>query len=141
MVFTVNHIEQLDIVASKLLGMRSYSNIFAMHGPMGAGKTTLIKALCRQLGVTDEVNSPTFSIVNEYLTENGESVYHFDFYRINKIEEAYDIGYENYFFSDHLCFIEWPEKIEQLLPENCVYVTINLEPGTETRVIRCGTNK
>lgn len=78
---------------------------------MGAGKTTLIKAICRKLMVKDEVNSPTFSIVNEYKTENGESVFHFDFYRINKIEEAFDIGYENYFYSPSYCFIEWPEKL------------------------------
>ena len=96
----------------------------AFYGSMGAGKTTFIKAICDVLGVTDTVNSPTFAIVNEYLAANGESVYHFDFYRIKKIEEAYDFGYEDYFYSGNLCLIEWPELIEELLPEETVRVKI-----------------
>jgi tRNA threonylcarbamoyladenosine biosynthesis protein TsaE len=137
MLFEASTPDELDAVAEALLKMRHHSNVFAFYGSMGAGKTTLIKKLCHATGVTDEVNSPTFSLVNEYLTTEGESMYHFDFYRINKIEEAYDIGYENYFYSPYLCFIEWPEKIEQLLPEKCVYISIEVVTGTETRIIRC----
>ena len=104
---------------------------------MGAGKTTLIKNLCHKMGVTDEVNSPTFAIVNEYVTEEGESVYHFDFYRIKKLEEAYDIGYENYFDSGNLCLIEWPEMIEPLLPEKYIRVEIQHGDMDDERIIKC----
>ncbi len=135
--FAVSSPDQLATVASELIKQLDHANVFAFHGPMGAGKTTLIKSICREMGVTDEVNSPTFSIVNEYLTQEGESVYHFDFYRINKLEEVYDIGYENYFYSPFPCFIEWPEKMEQLLPEKHVYVKIQVQPDTETRLITC----
>ena len=96
-----------------------------LYGKMGAGKTTFIKAVCEELGVTDVINSPTFAIVNEYRSdENGELIYHFDFYRIKKLEEVYDMGYEDYFYSGALCFIEWPELIEELLPGNAVNVYI-----------------
>jgi tRNA threonylcarbamoyladenosine biosynthesis protein TsaE len=91
---------------------------------MGAGKTTLIKEICRQINVTDAVTSPTFAIVNEYHRTNGKPVFHFDFYRINKLDEVYDLGYEEYFYSDSLCLVEWPEKIEQLLPNDTVTVKI-----------------
>ena len=92
---------------------------------MGAGKTTFIKAICEELGVDDVITSPTFSIVNEYRSETtGELIYHFDFYRIKKLEEVYDMGYEDYFYSGALCFLEWPELIEELLPDNAVKVTI-----------------
>jgi tRNA threonylcarbamoyladenosine biosynthesis protein TsaE len=92
---------------------------------MGAGKTTFIKALCKALGVEDEVNSPTFAIVNEYRSEStAELIYHFDFYRIKKVEEVYDLGYEDYFYSGALCFIEWPELIEELLPEDTKKISI-----------------
>lgn len=105
------------------------STVFAFYGKMGAGKTTFIKALCRELGVEDEVNSPTFAIVNEYRSaETAELIYHFDFYRIKKIEEVYDLGYEDYFYCGALCLIEWPELIEQLLPEDTVKVTIGEQP-------------
>ena len=134
-VFKVAHPDQLDKVAETLAAVAAEANVFAFYGPMGAGKTTLIKQFCKVLDVTDEVNSPTFSIVNEYLTTNGNSVYHFDFYRINKLEEAYDIGYENYFYSNWLCLIEWPEKIEQLLPEKFVKVQIAVDPESEMRTI------
>lgn len=102
-------------------------NCFAMYGKMGAGKTTFIKAVCKELKVKDEVTSPTFAIVNEYFTENDEIIYHFDFYRINKIEEVYDLGYEEYFYSKNICFIEWPEMIEDILPENFLKVNIQVE--------------
>jgi tRNA threonylcarbamoyladenosine biosynthesis protein TsaE len=99
---------------------------------MGAGKTTLIKELCHHLGATDIVQSPSFTIVNEYKTTRGESIFHFDFYRIKKLEEVMDIGYEEYFYSGDYCFIEWPELIEQLLPNDVVRVSIN---GDNERVI------
>ena len=109
--------------------------LFALYGKMGAGKTTFIKAVCRELGVADEVNSPTFSLVNEYRSDTtGELIYHFDFYRINKPEEAYDFGYEDYFYSGALCFIEWPELIEELLPEDTVKVTIEETPEGTRRL-------
>jgi len=91
-------------------------NCIAFYGEMGAGKTTIIKALCEQLGVMDKISSPSFSLVNEYVTSKGDKVFHFDFYRLNKTSEAFDLGYEEYFYSGALCLIEWPEKIEQLLP-------------------------
>ena len=100
------------------------SNIFAFYGHMGAGKTTFVTALCKALGVEDTVNSPTFTIVNEYKAAKGFPIYHFDFYRINKPQEAYEIGIDEYFGGDGLCFIEWPEKREELLPEDIIKVTI-----------------
>ena len=99
--------------------------VFAFYGKMGAGKTTFIKALCKLLGVEDEVNSPTFAIINEYRSQTtAELIYHFDFYRIKKLEEVYDLGYEDYFYSGALCFIEWPELVEELLPSDAKKVTI-----------------
>lgn len=100
------------------------SNIFAFYGHMGAGKTTFVTAICKALGVEDTVNSPTFTIVNEYRAAKGFPVYHFDFYRINKLQEAYEIGIDEYFSGDGLCLIEWPEKIEELLPEDIIKVAI-----------------
>ncbi|MFW6352326.1 MAG: tRNA (adenosine(37)-N6)-threonylcarbamoyltransferase complex ATPase subunit type 1 TsaE [Bacteroidota bacterium] len=110
---------QIAIVAQKVLKTFPRKRVFAFYGEMGAGKTTLIKGLCNYLGVLDTVTSPTFSIVNEYQTLEKGIVYHFDFYRINKMEEAMDMGYEEYFFSGNYCFVEWPGKIENLLPEDC----------------------
>ena len=98
--------------------------IFAFYGKMGAGKTTFIKAICEQMGVRDVVTSPTFAIVNEYTDGRDNSLYHFDFYRIEKLEEVYDMGYEDYFYSGALCFIEWPELIEDILPDDAVHVNI-----------------
>jgi tRNA threonylcarbamoyladenosine biosynthesis protein TsaE len=133
--FEVNQLSDLENVVTEMLGFARQSKIFAFYGAMGAGKTTLIKQFCRRMQVTDEVNSPTFSIVNEYVTPENESIYHFDFYRINKQEEAYDIGYENYFYGGNLCLIEWPEKIEQLLPDNFVKVSIVADVTGEHRKI------
>lgn len=124
-------LENIDKAASEFLKELGDRKIVAFYGSMGAGKTTFIKAICDVLGVTDTVNSPTFAIVNEYLAANGESVYHFDFYRIKKIEEAYDFGYEDYFYSGNLCLIEWPELIEELLPEDTVRVKIEEIEGGE----------
>ena len=135
--FKINNVEALSEVSDYLLSMRNEADIIAFYGAMGAGKTTLIKNLCHRMGVTDEVNSPTFAIVNEYVTEEGESVYHFDFYRIKKIEEAYDIGFENYFDSGNLCLIEWPEMIEPLMPEKYIRVEIRHGAADDERQIFC----
>lgn len=133
--FEINSVDELSQVSEYLLGLREESDIIAFYGPMGAGKTTLIKNLCHRMGVTDEVNSPTFAIVNEYVTEEAESVYHFDFYRIKKLEEVYDIGYENYFYSGNLCLLEWPEMIEPLMPEKFIRVDIALGDTDDSRRI------
>ena len=135
--FHIFGVEQLSEVSDYLFSMRNEADIIAFYGAMGAGKTTLIKNLCHRMGVTDEVNSPTFAIVNEYVTEEGESVYHFDFYRIKKIEEAYDIGFENYFDSGNLCLIEWPEMIEQLMPGKYIRVEIRHDETDDERDIQC----
>jgi len=124
---SVKSITELAQVAQLLLETHKSSRLFALYGPMGAGKTTFIKALCKHLNISQTVNSPTFSLVNEYTATNGEIIYHFDFYRIKKIAEAYDIGYEEYFYSGNYCFIEWPEKIESLLPEDYIRVEIQIE--------------
>lgn len=101
------------------------SKVFAFYGKMGAGKTTFIKAICEELGVDDVITSPTFAIVNEYTSETtGDSIFHFDFYRIKNLDEVYDMGYEEYFYSGSLCFLEWPELIEELLPDDATRVTI-----------------
>ncbi len=135
--FKIGSVEALTEVSDYLISLRDEADVIAFYGSMGAGKTTLIKNLCHRMGVTDEVNSPTFAIVNEYVTEEGKSVYHFDFYRIKKLEEAYDIGYENYFYSGNLCLIEWPEMIEPLLPEKYIRVEIQHGESDDERVITC----
>lgn len=127
-------LENINAAAAEFLKELGDRKIVAFYGSMGAGKTTFIKAICDVLGVTDTVNSPTFAIVNEYLAASGSSIYHFDFYRIKKIEEAYDFGYEDYFYSGNLCLIEWPELIEELLPEDTVRVKIE-EIETGERVL------
>ncbi len=123
-VITVNIITDLPAAAKQLLEAFPEKRILAFYGQMGAGKTTFIKAICESLGVDANVSSPTFSIVNEYRSSKGEKVFHFDFYRIKDLSEAYDLGYEDYFYSDAYCFIEWPEKIEELLPEGVIKVII-----------------
>jgi len=121
-------LENIDNVAKQFLDYikknMSGINCLAFYGKMGSGKTTFIKSLCKQLGVKETVTSPTFAIINEYKTSNNKEIYHFDFYRIEKIEEAYDFGYEDYFYSSNYCFIEWPELIEEILPENFIKITI-----------------
>lgn len=109
--------------------------VFAFYGSMGAGKTTFIKAICEELGVTDVINSPTFAIVNEYLSGEGDPICHFDFYRIKREQEVLDIGYEDYVYSGNVCFMEWPELIEDLLPEDTVKVQIE-EQADGTRLVR-----
>ena len=123
----INSIEELPALASKIV--KVYSNrVIAFYGDMSAGKTTFIKYLCQELGVdTSFVNSPTYAIVNEYEARGDQMIFHFDFYRIKDENEAYDMGYENYFYSNHYCFIEWPEKIANLLPENLLKINIESE--------------
>ena len=123
----INSLDNIHEAAKQFIKNMGNGNIFAFYGKMGAGKTTFIKAICEELGVEDVITSPTFAIVNEYTTKGGEPIYHFDFYRIKKIEEVYDLGYEDYFDSGHLCFLEWPELIKDLLPEDTTRVTINVE--------------
>ncbi len=118
--------DQLQEAARGLLESHPGARIFAFYGPMGVGKTTMIKAICLQLGVNDLVSSPSFPIVNHYVSDKGDPVYHFDFYRINKQEEVYDLGYEDYFYSGHYCFIEWPERVEELLPDDAVVVRMQM---------------
>jgi len=120
----IKSLDRINDAAIEFIKAMGDNTVFAFRGEMGAGKTTFIKAVCEALGVSDTINSPTFAIVNEYRSDSGELIYHFDFYRINKIEEAYDFGYEDYFYSGSLCFIEWPEKIESLLPHDTVNVSI-----------------
>ena len=135
MEITLSSLDDLAKAAESFLKDMQDKRVFAFYGNMGAGKTTFIKALCEAMGVEDEVNSPTFALVNEYyIPKTDRHVYHFDFYRINKEEEVYDIGYEDYFYSDSYCFIEWPELIENLLPEETVRVHIAVHPD-KTRTI------
>lgn len=116
----------LDInhIAARFIQAHPADRIFAFYGEMGAGKTTFIKALCEEMQVLDYVTSPTFALINEYRTGNNQAIFHFDFYRIKNISEAFDFGYEDYFYSGDYCFIEWPELIEPLLPSIAVKVTI-----------------
>ena len=129
-------IKSLDGIADaarQFVDAMGENKVFAMFGPMGVGKTTFIKAVCVILGVEDTITSPTFAIVNEYRTNTGEQIFHFDFYRIRKVEEVYDMGYEDYVYSGAVCFLEWPELIEELLPEDAVRVTLSEEEdGTRT---------
>jgi len=117
-------LSELAKAAKLLLDNFPDDRVFAFYGLMGAGKTTFIKAICEQLGSEDYVTSPTFALINEYTTKNSSVIYHFDFYRIRKIDEAFDLGYEDYIYSGNYCFIEWPEMIEQLLPSGIVEVKI-----------------
>ena len=130
----ISSLENIREAAKEFNAAMDDRTVFAFRGNMGAGKTTFIKAICEDLVVEDVINSPTFAIVNEYRSdETGELIYHFDFYRINKLSEAEDIGTEDYFYSGALCFIEWPEKIEELLPGDVVEVNISENPdGTRT---------
>jgi len=134
MTLEIASLDQIHQTAKQFIQAIEGKTIFAFYGSMGSGKTSFIKAICEELGVTDVINSPTFAIVNEYTLPNGNSIYHFDFYRIQKAEEAFDLGYEEYFYSGQYCFIEWPEKIESLLPTDCVKVYIEELPDGKREI-------
>ncbi|MBQ9203236.1 MAG: tRNA (adenosine(37)-N6)-threonylcarbamoyltransferase complex ATPase subunit type 1 TsaE [Prevotella sp.] len=133
MTIRINDIDQIRAAARAFIENMGEARVFAFYGKMGAGKTTFVKAICEELGVDDVITSPTFAIVNEYtpsspLLSPSSKIYHFDFYRIKKLEEVYDMGYEDYFYSGALCFIEWPELIEDILPDDAVRVSITEQP-------------
>ena len=130
----ITSLDNINEAAREFVAAMGDNTVFSFYGKMGAGKTTFIKAVCECLGVTDVINSPTFAIVNEYRSDSGELIYHFDFYRIKKLEEVYDMGYEDYFYSGALCFIEWPELVEELLPTDAVKVSIE-EKEDGSRVV------
>lgn len=128
----INDLDRIRETAREFICHMGNRKVYAFYGKMGAGKTTFIKAVCEELGVEDVITSPTFAIINEY-SGKDDTIYHFDFYRIKKLEEVYDMGYEDYFYSGALCFIEWPELIEEVLPEDAVKVQIQeKEDGTRT---------
>ena len=132
----IDNIGNIRQAARQFIDHMGTGKVFAFYGKMGAGKTTFIKAVCEELGVEDVITSPTFAIVNEYTSSTtGESIFHFDFYRIKKIDEVFDMGYEDYFYGGSLCFLEWPELIEELLPEDVTKVTISEEPDG-TRLVQ-----
>ena len=124
----INSLDTIHEAATEFIKGMGDGKVFAFYGKMGAGKTTFIKALCEVLGVKDVITSPTFAIINEYTDGNDNPIYHFDFYRIKKLEEVYDMGYEDYFYSGNLCLLEWPELVEDVLPENVIKVTIEEQP-------------
>ena len=125
MTITIDSIDGISKAAKEFIQLIGDRTIFAFYGKMGAGKTTYIKAICEELGVEDVITSPTFAIVNEYHSPTlSRPIFHFDFYRVKKLEEVYDMGYEDYFYSGSLCFIEWPELAEELLPDDTVKVEI-----------------
>lgn len=132
----ISGLNEYPEAVKRFIALMGDRKIFAFYGKMGVGKTTFIKSLCEALGVTDTVNSPTFAIVNEYADGNGGAIFHFDMYRIKSVAELYNLGYEDYLYSDGLCLIEWPELAEELLPEDTVKVTIEEnEDGTRTITI------
>ena len=132
----INSLADINEAAKTFVENMGDGKVFAFYGKMGAGKTTFVKAICECLGVDDVITSPTFAIVNEYTSATtGDAIYHFDFYRIKKLEEVYDMGYEDYFYGGSLCFLEWPELIEDLLPEDATKVTIE-ETEDGSRVVK-----
>jgi tRNA threonylcarbamoyladenosine biosynthesis protein TsaE len=135
LVFQNCTLSEVSEIARKILDEYQDERVFAFYGDLGAGKTTLIKALCNVLGVTEEVTSPSFAIINEYESGGVDLIYHFDFYRIKKLEEVLDIGYEEYLYSGYYCFLEWAEKIEELLPGRFVSITITKNENDKGRVI------
>ena len=132
---TIKSLDELNPAAQSFADAIGERRVFAFYGAMGTGKTTFIRAVCEALGVNEPVTSPTFSIVNEYKTAAGAKVFHFDFYRIRRLEEAYDIGFEDYLYSGDLCFIEWPELVEELLPADAVEVRITADDDGTRHVI------
>ena len=136
MEITIKSLDNIHEAVKEFIKEMGDGKVFAFYGKMGAGKTTFIKALCEVLGVEDVITSPTFAIINEYTDGEENPIYHFDFYRIKKLEEVYDMGYEDYFYSGNLCLLEWPELIEEILPDNVIKVTIE-EQADGTRKISC----
>ena len=133
----IQSLDQIHEAARQFIAEMGDNTVFALYGKMGAGKTTFIKAVCEELGVSDVITSPTFSLVNEYTDGKGEPVYHFDFYRIKKIAEVFDIGVEQYFDSGHTCFIEWPDIVEFFLPDDAVHLEIyEQEDGARRFIIK-----
>ena len=132
----INSLDTIHEAAKEFIKGMGDGKVFAFYGKMGAGKTTFIKALCEVLGVKDVITSPTFAIINEYTDGNDNPIYHFDFYRIKKLEEVYDMGFEDYFYSGNLCLLEWPELVEDVLPENVIKVTIEEQPDG-SRLLTC----
>lgn len=126
--------EDLADIAKSLLLKYPNPGVFAFYGKMGAGKTTFIRALCELLKVSDNVSSPTFAIINEYSTANEGSVFHFDFYRIKKLAEAVDLGVDDYFYSGNYCLIEWPELIEEIIPDDAIKIMIEIDPENDHRI-------
>ena len=137
----IRNLDEMGEKAQEFITGIGAHRVFAFYGAMGAGKTTFIRAICEALGVREPVTSPTFAIVNEYKGQPSSvcdgTIYHFDFYRIKRLEEAYDMGFEDYLYSGHLCFIEWPELIEELLPDTTVRVHITEDPLTHIRRVAC----
>ena len=128
-------LEEMGTAAKQFVLAMGEKKVFAFYGKMGAGKTTFIKTVCEELGVKDVINSPTFAIVNEYVDGQGEPIYHFDFYRIKKEQEVLDLGYEDYVYSGYVCFMEWPELIENLLPDDTVRVVIEEEMDGSRKIL------
>ena len=131
----VPDLEAIDKAAKDFIPFLGTVKIVAISGEMGAGKTTFVKAVCRELGVSQVVSSPTFALINEYFTSKGESIYHIDLYRIEKPEELFDIGYEDYLFSGAICFIEWPDKAPELIPDDALYIKIEVMEDQSRRII------
>ncbi|MEI7595181.1 MAG: tRNA (adenosine(37)-N6)-threonylcarbamoyltransferase complex ATPase subunit type 1 TsaE [Bacteroidota bacterium] len=139
--FKASSIDDLSAISKQIIENFSSEKVFAFYGSMGAGKTTLIKEICKTLGVSDNVTSPTFAIVNQYTDNTNKPIFHFDFYRIKKLSEAYDLGYEDYFYGGNYCLIEWPELIEELLPLSFVKVSIIEENNERTIIVEQVNNK
>ncbi|WP_372644429.1 tRNA (adenosine(37)-N6)-threonylcarbamoyltransferase complex ATPase subunit type 1 TsaE [Ancylomarina sp.] len=135
----IENLTEINSVAKQFIELVGERRVFAMYGAMGVGKTTFVKAVCEELGVEDTINSPTFAIVNEYHTPKDKIVYHFDFYRIEDVQEAYDFGYEDYFYSKAMCFIEWPERIESILPTDVINLNFS-EEEDGSRIIQVEMN-
>ena len=137
--FTCYSTDQLPEAARWLLEHTEWGRVYAFYGKMGAGKTTFIKAICNELGVSDVVNSPTFALINVYFTQGGDQIYHFDFYRVKNLREVYDIGYEDYFYGTSRCLIEWPELVEELLPSGSIKVYLVENENDGSRLITVGS--
>jgi len=132
---TIFSLQDLDHAAERFLKLAGGHKVIGFSGELGAGKTTFIQAICRKLGIEVDVNSPTFSLVNEYFSPSGDSVFHFDLYRIETLDELFDMGYEEYFYSGSMCLIEWPEKASELIPEDALRVKIKILED-ESRIIQ-----